>query len=160
MPNLIIKPLADSDREWARQIIRLNWGSEKIIIHHEVYYPAELDGFTAWLKGKREGLITYKIERKITEIITLNAFKPNLGIGTALIKKVENYSRKSGCQSLILTTTNDNIQALRFYQKLGFCLKALRTGVVNEARALKSEIPFFGNDNIPIRDEIDLELEL
>jgi len=160
MPEFSIKTLVDSDREWARNILRLNWGSEKVVVHSEVLFPAELDGLVAWLKGNREGLVTYKINGEITEIVTLNALKPNLGIGTALINAVKTCARGSGCESIILTTTNDNIQALRFYQRLGFHLKTLRVGVVIEARTDKPEIPLLGDDNIPIRDELDLEFAL
>ena len=58
-------------------------------------------------------------------------------------------------------TTNDNLAALRFYQRAGFRLLELRPGAVDEARAvLKPSIPETGNDGIPLRDEIDLVREL
>jgi hypothetical protein len=60
----------------------------------------------------------------------------------------------------LVTTTNDNLAALRFYQRAGFRFAELRPGAVSEARSLKPSIPETGNDGIPIRDEIDLVLEL
>ena len=58
-------------------------------------------------------------------------------------------------------TTNDNLRALRAYQRYGMRLVALRPGAVDEARRrLKSEIPVTGLDGVPIRDELELELEL
>jgi hypothetical protein len=57
--------------------------------------------------------------------------------------------------------TYDNLAALRSYQRNGFRLSELRPGAVDEARAtLKPSIPETGNDGIPLRDEIDLVLEL
>ena len=53
-------------------------------------------------------------------------------------------------------TTNDNLRALRFYQRRGFRLKELRPGAVNDARRLKPQIPLYGADGIPMRDEIEL----
>jgi GNAT superfamily N-acetyltransferase len=61
---------------------------------------------------------------------------------------------------LRLTTTNDNLDALRFYQRRGFRLVALRPGAVDAARALKPEIPVTGAHGIPLRDELDLERAL
>jgi hypothetical protein len=58
-------------------------------------------------------------------------------------------------------TTNDNVDALRFYQRRGFRLAALRTRAVDELRRrLKPTIPAVGEHGIPIRDEIELEIEL
>ena len=60
-----------------------------------------------------------------------------------------------------LTTTNDNLDALRFYQHRGFQLFALHAGVVVEARRrLKPDLPATGAYDIPLRDELDLELPL
>ncbi len=160
MSEFSILPFADSDREWARGLLRQDWGSEKVVVHRETFYPADLAGFIAWRGGCREGLVTIKVDGNICEIVTLKALKPNLGIGGALINAVKTRVRELGCCKLTLTTTNDNTRALRFYQKQGFRLSALRIGAMDEARELKPEIPLLGVDNIPIRDEIDMELAL
>ena len=57
-------------------------------------------------------------------------------------------------------TTNDNVDALRFYQKRGFPLQTLRVNMLETSRKLKPEIPLNGNYDIPIRDEIELALYL
>ena len=68
---------------------------------------------------------------------------------------------EAGCTKLWLITTNDNVDALRFYQRRGFRLAALHRGSVDDSRArLKAEIPEVGDHGIPLRDEIELELEL
>jgi ribosomal protein S18 acetylase RimI-like enzyme len=56
-----------------------------------------------------------------------------------------------------VTTTNDNLNALRFYQRRGFRIMGVHPGAVNEARRLKPSIPAIGAYGIPICDEIDLE---
>jgi hypothetical protein len=57
---------------------------------------------------------------------------------------------------LRLTTTNDNLDALRFYQRRGFRIMGVRQGAVDDARTLKPSIPAVGNYGIPLRDELDL----
>jgi hypothetical protein len=54
-------------------------------------------------------------------------------------------------------TTNDNLEALRFYQRRGFVLVALHAGAIAESRRLKPAIPLAGRYGIAIRDEIELE---
>ena len=94
----------------------------------------------------------------IAELVAINAFERGKGIGTALIEAVA--ASLLGFDSLRLTTTNDNLDALRFYQRRGFQLSALRPGAVDAARRLKPSIPALGDYGIPLRDEIDLVLRL
>ena len=49
---------------------------------------------------------------------------------------------------------------LRFAQKRGFALVAVHRNAIEESRRLKPEIPLLGDDGIPIRDELELELTL
>ena len=81
-------------------------------------------------------------------------------MGTALIEAVKAIAIQSGCRRLFLITTNDNTPALRFYQRRGFVLAALHKGAVLKSRKIKPEIPLTGIDDIPIRDEIELEIDL
>jgi len=68
---------------------------------------------------------------------------------------------RAGCRRVWLVTTNDNVDALAFYQRRGFRLAALHRAAVTEAReTLKPEIPEVARNGIPIRDELELELEL
>jgi ribosomal protein S18 acetylase RimI-like enzyme len=60
----------------------------------------------------------------------------------------------------VLTTTNDNVDALRFYQRRGFRLCGLRIGQVQQSRELKPEIPLTGAYGIPLTDELELERPL
>jgi ribosomal protein S18 acetylase RimI-like enzyme len=83
-----------------------------------------------------------------------------MGIGTALVEEVAAAAGRSGCRRLWLITTNDNTKALLFYLKAGFTLAAVHAGAVEESRKLKPKIPRIGYEGIPIRDEIELEMEL
>jgi hypothetical protein len=49
---------------------------------------------------------------------------------------------------------------LRFYQKQGFRLVAVHRNAVEKSRELKPGIPSIGMDGIPIRDEVELEMDL
>jgi GNAT superfamily N-acetyltransferase len=53
-----------------------------------------------------------------------------------------------------LVTTNDNIDAIRLYQRHGYRLAELHVGGVDRARELKPEIPLIGEHGIEIHDEL------
>jgi GNAT superfamily N-acetyltransferase len=106
--------------------------------------------------GTLAGVLTYVVSGDECEILTLHTTEQWTGAGTALLEAVERKARR-----LWLITTNDNVDALRFYQRRGFRLAELRPGAVDESRArLKPEIPETGEYGIPIRDELILEKEV
>jgi DNA-3-methyladenine glycosylase I len=105
-------------------------------------------------------LVTYRIEGEACEIVSLDSTIETIGIGSALIQAVRDTAASAGCKRLWLVTTNDNMAALRFYQKRGFVLVAVHRNALDESRRLKPEIPLVGIDGIPLRDEIELELSL
>jgi N-acetylglutamate synthase-like GNAT family acetyltransferase len=94
------------------------------------------------------------------EIVTLDALQTRHGIGTVLLQRVEYTARKRGIRRLWLVTSNDNLDALRFYQRRGFLLCAVRPGAVEQARSQKPSIPVTGHYGIPLRDEIELDIAL
>jgi ribosomal protein S18 acetylase RimI-like enzyme len=104
------------------------------------------------------GVLTYVVDELQCEVLTLHVDESGRGIGTALIAEVTDIAARAGCARLWVVTTNDNVDALRFYQGRGFRLAALHPGAVDVSRArLKPEIPTVGNHGIPLRDELELE---
>src|SRR2546421_9273940 len=157
---LQVRPLTPEDREWVRQFIIEHWGDTIVVAHGKVYYPHTLPGFVAMLKRNRVGLLTYSLEDENCEIVTIDSIKPGIGIGTLLIKAVTRVARAAGCKRLWLITTNDNLHALRFYQKRGFTLVTVHRNAIDASRQLKPSISLIGNDQIPLHDEIELEMML
>jgi ribosomal protein S18 acetylase RimI-like enzyme len=137
-----------------------HWGAELMIVHGEQIYPAEYPGFAAIDGDKVIGLITYALRGAECEILTLDSLLEGQGIGSALIDAVRQVAFEKGVHRLWLITTNDNINALRFYQKRGFELVRINRHAVDESRKLKPSIPLLGEFGIPIRDEIELEMRL
>ena len=132
------------------------WGSELQVVHQSVYRPAELPGLIAERAGRVVGLLTYQVSDEMLEVVTLNAIERRTGVGTVLMEAVVADARQLRCQEIRLTTTNDNLDAIRFYQRRGLRLVALRPGAVDRARLEKPQIPRVGDYGIPLRDEIDL----
>ena len=155
-----IHPVQNSDKPWVLDIIR-QWGADFIVTRGRKVYPAEIDGFyVADVSGAKIGLVTFEIRGDQCEIVTLDAFKKFGGVGTALTNRVREVAIARGCNRLWLITTNDNIDAIRFYQRRGFVIAAVHANAIAESRRLKPSIPQMGMHGIPIRDEIEFELRL
>ncbi|QSZ26395.1 GNAT family N-acetyltransferase [Aceticella autotrophica] len=151
-----IREILDYDK--FKVFLKPNWSSEIIVVHRTVYKPEDLKGFFAYDEDRNIiGMIGYIIKNNGCEIVILESFKQNTGIGTVLINKIEDIVKKEACSRISLITTNDNLNALGFYQKRGFRIKAVYPGAVNETRIIKPEIPLAASNGIPIRDEIELE---
>ena len=159
-PEIRIRPIDEGDRPMLAWLVAELWGSEIVAVHGTCLRPAELGGFIAERSRRVVGLLTYQLVDTMLEIVTLNAIDRRAGIGTMLIEAAVGKARRFGCHEIRLTTTNDNIDALRFYQRRGFVLSALRPGAVDESRRMKPQIPLVGAHGIPIRDELVLVREL
>lgn len=157
---MITRPMTDEDRAWAHALIDREWNGLSMVSRGVLYDMREFPGVVAWRDGARVGLATYRLDSAECEIMSLNSLIEGVGIGTALLQAVAEVARAAGCQRVFLITTNDNTPALRFYQRRGFRLAALRPGALDAARKLKPEIPAIGLDGIPLRDEIELERAL
>jgi len=151
-----LRPVQESDRPTVEWLTTQLWGAAEVVVHDGAFYPATLPGFIAERGGRIAGLVTYEVRPGVLEIVTINALDRYSGIGTMLIEAVRAEAKRLGCREIVLTTTNDNIGALRFYQRRGFRLGALRPGAVDRSRLRKPEIPRTGDYGIPLRDEIDL----
>ena len=156
----MVRPVRAEDRDWIRRFVAERWGAEVVVARGVLYRPHELAGIVAEGDGGPIGLLTYQISGDACEIVTLDSVRPSMGVGTALLEAVKDAARAAGCRRLWLVTTNDNLEALRFYQKRGFVLVAVHRNAAEAARRLKPEISRLGAHGIPIRDEIELELLL
>lgn len=162
MAQFTIRAITTADRSWVECFMAEAWGAAAQAVRGALFYPHDLPGFLAQNADATIGVATYRqIDPATCELATLNSLQAGLGIGSALIVAVADAAKRLGCTRLVVVTTNDNLQALRFYQRRGFVLSEVRIGAVNEARrTLKPQIPLVGDDGIPLRDEIELTLDL
>jgi len=148
------------DAERLKVLWTEHFGSPVVVARGRKHDPAKLAGFVAEEDGKLLGAVTFLREEDEIEIITLDSAEENRGVGTALLDNVAALAREQGVWRLCLVTTNDNIRAIRFYQKRGWNLCGFYRDAVTAARKLKPQIPLTSEDGIAIRHEIEFELRL
>jgi len=156
-----VRPLIDDDRSWLTGFMTERWGTPVAAGGGRLHRLDDLPGFVALAAdGTVAGVVTYLIEADACELISIDAVAPGEGVGTALLEAACEAAAAAGCRCVRLITTNDNLDALRFYQRRGFALSELRPGAVDESRRMKPQIPAVGAYGIPIRDELVLVREL
>ncbi len=152
-----VRPITEGDAVVVQALLAETWGSPKVAGHGVLYDASTLPGLISYVAGQPIGMLTYHVEGDSWEIVTISSSVRERGVGTALVRAVEELARRDGASRLWLIT-NDNTIALRFYQRLGFDLVALHRDGVTRARAeLKPEIPL-EVDGIPLRHELELEM--
>ncbi|TDC49699.1 GNAT family N-acetyltransferase [Jiangella ureilytica] len=158
--TMVVRPVAEADRDLVAGLITSAWGTTVMAAHGELYDAADQPGLLALADGDPAGVLTYRRDGDAWEITTLQALRPGVGAGTALLDAIAVAASGAGARRIWLITTNDNTHALRFYQRRGYDLVAVHRDAVTRARqALKPEIPL-EDDGIPIRHELELELLL
>jgi GNAT superfamily N-acetyltransferase len=155
-----VRPLEEADRPWVRECVIENWAGEIVVIRGKVHRPHDLPGDIIEADGDRVGMAIYHVAADECEIVALLATQRYRGIGTALVKAVRDRAMERGCRRVWLITTNDNLDALRFYQRRGFELVAVHRRALDISRRIKPSIPLIGEYGIPLRDEIELEMPL
>lgn len=137
-----------------------NWGGVSVVSRGHVHHPLDLPCCMAVENDTVIGAITWNRAGDEIEIVTLDSWREDQGVGTALLNRAIDSAKKSDVRRAWLITTNDNIRAIRFYQKRGWDLMAVHRDAVREARKLKPTIPELGDHGIPIRHELEFELYL
>ncbi|HEX7734126.1 MAG TPA: GNAT family N-acetyltransferase [Ktedonobacteraceae bacterium] len=154
---VVIREIRETDRDWLAQFVNEHWGASFVVSRGTMYELALLPGFIAEDQGEPVGVVTYQKEGQACEVVSIDSLRPNKGIGTLLLNAVKDEALRAGCTRLWLITTNDNLNALRFYQKWGMTLVAIHRNAIEQSLKLKPQIPLIGEHGIPLRDEIELE---
>lgn len=149
--------------EWFETAVR-SLGGPMIVSNDELFDLREHQARIAWRGATPAGLSVYrKLDGQTLEVLAFKATIPGQGVGSALLKDLVLIGRVFDLKTIVLDTTNDNMLALRFYQRNGFSIRTWRCGAFRDVLALKGmdpNVPFVGDDGIEIRDVVRLEKPL
>lgn len=157
---MVFKDISETNREDVNRFIQTNWLSTDMVIRGKIIDMTQVHGIIVYDKDTIVGLVTYEVVDNECEILSLDSKQENKGIGTELVNRIIIMARSKGCQKLKLITTNDNINAIRFYQRRGFDMARIYHNALNISRQLKPSIPMRGEYDIPLMHEIEFEMIL
>lgn len=158
--TLSMRSVVSEDAKWIEEFMNKNWGGLPLVIRGKKYDPRNLEGFIIENTQGIAGFLFYEIQHQDCEIIGLEAFEKFKGIGTMMLNNLKEMAKNKNCRRIYLMTTNDNLDALRFYQGRGFFICNIHVDSVKISRKIKPSIGMVGDYGISVRDEIDLEFLL
>ncbi len=148
------------NREQANAFLRERLGSVERVIRGVKTDLTQAGGFGCWSGSQMVGLTTYTLAAGVCEITSLHTTAPGQGIGTELIRRVKAAAKEQRCRTLVITAANDSLNAIGFCQKRGFDMARFYRGSLEYARRANPQLPETGEQGIPLRHEIELEMYL
>ncbi|OQY23925.1 MAG: hypothetical protein B6I35_02690 [Anaerolineaceae bacterium 4572_32.2] len=157
-PPLTIRPSTPADRRQIAELTYYFWGETEIECFDHSYQVDTLPAYVACDEGEIVGAVSYARKGDADTLITLNVLPQWQGRGVArkLIAAVAEAARAEGATRLIVATSNDDLPALALYQRVGFTITGILAGRLVEHHGGVEA----GFADIPVRDEIQLELRL
>lgn len=154
---LTIKSITEADRAWLSDALIRHFHDVRVAAMGKLRDCSVMEGALAWHGGQPVGFVCWEQVGDGLEVVGLASDRPGLGAGRALMDAALDAARAAGLARLFLSTNNDNIRAIRFYQQWGMHLAELHVGAAAIARALKPAMPEIGEYGIPVRDELIFE---
>ncbi len=133
--SMEVRPLDDRDQQWLMEFMTRTWGFPVVSISG-AHNPGELPGFVALRGDQRLGVITYRLADEACEVVTINSLQENQGVGTALLEAVKHIAAERALR-LWLSTTEDNANAIRFYESRGMTRQAVHRDFIELVRGYK-----------------------
>jgi DNA-3-methyladenine glycosylase I len=157
--QLMVRRVLDNDRPAIKEFLKEYWGDSRLINTHSDHEGSNLPGYIIYMEGFIVGLLTFCIEEEgdSCEITSINSTLSGRGIGSMLMRSLEDFAAQEGIKRIWAITTNDNLQALGFYQKRGYVMKRIYENSVTHLRLRKPSIPTVGNNGIMILSEVEVE---
>ena len=158
LPPVLVREANDADRAAARELFQRDFGRTKIVAFGEVMDIEATSALVAVMSTEPSGALAYRLLGDSLHIVALatDPMWQRSGVGAYLVAEAELLARRLRLARLIVSTTNDNLPALYFYQRRGYRLTSLVpdsvVGLTHETHS--------GFAGIPVRDEIRLEKTL
>jgi ribosomal protein S18 acetylase RimI-like enzyme len=157
-PSLAIRPAVPADRAHIAELAYYFWDEVDVECFGQSYKVDTLPAFVACDGDEIVGVASYVRTGDAVNLVMLNVLPQWQGRGAArdLIAAVIGAARARGTARIIVATTNDDLPAFGFYQRLGFTITDVLVSQVLEHHGGVE----LGFADIPVRDEIQMELRL
>jgi len=158
LPPVLVREATDSDRAAARELFSRDFGRTQIVAFGEVMDIDQMPALVAVRYHDPSGALAYRLFGDALHIVALatDPMWQRSGVGGHLVAEAELIARRLKLRRLIVSTTNDNLPALFFYQRRGYRM----TDFVPNSIIMHTGQEVAGFAGIPVRDEVRLEKTL
>ena len=156
LPPVLVRPSESADRQICIEMFESDFGHTTIVAFGDQVPLAELPVLVAEMKGEVAGALAYRLLPDALHIAAL-ATSPmwqRSGVGGHLVAEAELVARQQHLPRVIVSTTNDNLPAMYFYQRHQFEITDISVG------GLRPHTTAVGFGGIPVRDEIRMAKKL
>jgi ribosomal protein S18 acetylase RimI-like enzyme len=149
-----IRDATTADRRAVEEICDRAWGETDVDLLGRTFDVMAGENVIAVVDDDLAGLVSLAVHRGELVIVMQSVYPQfqGTGIGSALVEEAARRAAARNLPSVVVTTTNDDIPSLYFYQRQGFSIYEVATGAM--ADRLGAAVPGFAE--IPIRDEVRL----
>ncbi len=153
--HIAIKKIAPEEKLEIRRLVRRFWGEEEQLTFDRTFKVSGLPGYAARLEETMVGFISTAEVNDAVLIVALGVLPEhqNSGIGKQLVTKVEKEAVRMRKKRMLVSTSNDDLPALAFYQSIGFQIIEVKPNVIAE----KHGRVVSGIGGLPVRDELRLQ---
>src|SRR5262249_8280376 len=132
LPPVLVREATDADRSAARALFQQDFGRTKIVAFGEVMDLDQMPALVAVMAAHPRGALAYRLLGDALHIVALatDPMWQRSGVGGHLLAEAEILARRLNLQRLVISTTNDNLPALYFYQRRGYRLSGLEPSSV------------------------------
>lgn len=158
LPPVDVRAATDADRPGIAGLFLTDFGRSRLVAFGEEFHVETVPAIVAHMDGDLAGALAYRLHGDSLQIVAL-ATDPEWqrsGVGARLVDHAESVARQAGLVRVAVTTINDNLPALYFYQRRGYRLTEVMTDAISVA-AGQTGLPGFAG--IPMRDEFHLVKE-
>ena len=157
-PPITIRPAVPDDYTRITELCNHFWGEVEVETFGCSYHIDVLSAFVACDEDEVVGMASYAREENAINLVVLAVLPlwQGRGVSHLLVSALIELARAEPVERIILTTTNDDLPALGFYQRMGFTITNVLVGNMLEHH--DGAEPGFAS--IPVRDEIQLEFRL
>lgn len=159
LPAALIRQAEPEDAAIIEGIFRRHYGRGAVVAFGEPVGLDDCPAIVAELKGEVAGALAYRLRPGALHVVALatDPLWQRSGVASSLLAEAEVLAVRHGVPRLSVTTSNDNLPALYFYQRHGLAITEVVPGALLPHTASHGGRGFGG---IPVRDEVRLEKAL
>jgi ribosomal protein S18 acetylase RimI-like enzyme len=145
----------DEEKKVIQEFVKRFWGEEEQLTFDRKFAVASLPAYVAKVDNSIIGFISFAEVGDAMIIVALGVLPEyqSAGVGKSLVRKIEDDSKKLKKRKLMVSTSNDDLPALAFYQSNGFQIYEVKPNVIAEKHGMILK----GIGGLPIRDELRLQ---